>query len=391
LLNKLNSANNKTKNVNNNTNSSKTDSSKESTETKTNTNVVTDKKTNDATNKALKNLLNKLDNNNKTNNTSKTDSTSKTDKNTDINEIVKNLNIDNYETLNGKVDKNKQQSSNCWLLSAINTLIDDGEGALNDIVHISNSGEITVTFKTSNILFYDEKGEAKTINISSTPIVINPSELNKSTYNGYTLSLGDQEVRAIEIAYYKLVQKYNLAENQTNAAGLQLLYGDKIDTYITSAGLYASGETELAFLYQYLYPTIEDLDLSKYNKKNITAGIAANTNSGVTCNDSEYEAYLSFKKDILIESGKYSESEVEKAYNTCLKRQNYGTYNTGMYTVDVPTKSGGTVTLYDSHAYTVTGISNGYVTLINPHDNSKSFEISELYFKMIFNQISIVK
>ena len=378
------------KNISNTT--TKTDTAKENSETKNNTNVISDKNKSKEINKTLKNILNKLDEANKPKNTNKTNNSNKTNNNSNksIDEVIKGLNIYDYETINGKVDETLQQASNCWLLSAINTFIDDGEGALKNIVKVSNSGEITVTFKSSKIYFYDKNGELKLVEVKPTPITVTPEELNQTSYNGYYLALGDQEVRAIEIAYYKLVSSENLDEMQTNGAGLQLLYGDNVETFVSFASYYASGDTELASLYQYLYETIENVDLNKYKNKNATAITSATSETGATLSSSGYKSYLDYKKDLLLEGGKFTASDIENAYNICLNRKDYGVYNTGLYGVEVPTKDGKTMLVYDVHAYTITNISNGYVTLINPHDNTVSYEIPEVIFRLLFNQISVV-
>ena len=283
-----------------------------------------------------------------------------------------------FPELNNIIEVNEQgYFGDCWLLSAINTKLGK---SVSDIVHINKDGSCTVTFKPCTITTEDKYGNHQ-INVTSDPIKVSSSELQSTyygRYNQFKLSLGDEDTKAIEIAYLKLMENNGLDLNSlvdanTRSEGLKLLYG-KSDTcsYLNKTREVLSDEKiELYEILGFLDISFDFTDLEKLmsNCVAMTAGLYIDN-----LTSSEYSNYLKNSQKLLIKAG-YNENEVNKAIST-LKTRGYNS-------VSVPSKSGKNVSISFDHAYTVKSIKNGYVELINPWNNQESFEITELYFKLM--------
>ena len=283
-----------------------------------------------------------------------------------------------FPELNNIIEVNEQGSfGDCWLLSAINSKIGK---SISDIVHINQDGSCTVTFKPCTITTEDKYGN-HTINVTSSPIKVSASELQSSYYgknNKFRLSLGDEDTKAIEIAYLKLMENNGLDLNSlvdanTRSEGLKLLYGKSTSCpYMSKASeVISDDKIELYDKLGFLDMCFEFLDLSALmdNCLAMTAGLYIDN-----LTNSEYSTYLKNSQKLLIKAG-YNENEVNKAISNLKTR--------GRNSVSVPTKSGKNVDIRFDHAYTVKSIKNGYVELINPWNNQESFEISDLYFKIM--------
>ena len=311
-----------------------------------------------------------------------------------------------FEKANGKIEDNSQQiRGNCEFLAIINSLIDRNE-ELGEIMTVNDDGSIDIKFHNN---------DEKTIHVTNL-------ECSLPFYKIMGLSVGDKDVKALEIAYYKMLEGkgYSLKSiwkaTPSGHGALKLLFSpDKYVLRELSNNLSIdpdneSFKNELKLLkeklkngeidneeYKDMYSDLISgmkykekdrllyADLSKLN------GTYAFT--GTYSFDKRYLKLLNEKKQKLIDMG-YDEKEVTEAIKKVSKARAellIPEISSGRYYFKVPTKSGENVELMNGHGYTFLGVEDGYVKLRNPWYNQKIIEIPELYYKLIFEDIEYAR
>ena len=335
-----------------------------------------------------------------------------------------------YWELNGKIELNEQQTGDCWFLAAINSLT---EADLKNIMTINADGSVDVTFapytskSTASLVTtsIDEKGKEKKsvqkVHYSSTsePIHVDKTEYIENKYKNMTLSLGDLDVKVLEIAFYKLLEENGIDLAKYVDGGISAdafgLFGKNTTTYDsfcwnTHNDIYLKNKSSSPLLQiipifglstsvfnfimtralideQMMGNTyLENMGLNVINQSSyVTAGTLL---SNMEFNEKEYSMWIDYKKSVLINMGGFQESEVEEAATLCKR---LGRETKDGILVNIKNKEGNDQWIYGSHAYTVKGYKNGYVELVNPHNNAESFEISEVLFRLLFGNIVISK
>ena len=310
------------------------------------------------------------------------------------------------ENANGNIENNFQGiRGNCEFLAVINSFIDKGEN-LKDVITVNNDGSVDVKF-------YNNDG--KTIHIENW-------ECTLPFYKIMGLSIGDKDVKALEIAYYKMLEdkgrslKYIWSDPPGGYDAFTLLFSP--DKYVirnlsnnsnvdvdnkdfkkelkSIETKYRNGEideetykfmrSELIHGPKYrIEDSLINADLSELN------GLQAFT--GTFSYGKRYLDILNEKKQKLIDMG-YDEKEVAEAVKRVSKARAeflIPAISGGRYYYNVPTKSGKNVELINGHGYTFLEAKDGYVKIRNPWNNQGIIEIPELYYKLIFEAITYAR
>ena len=323
-------------------------------------------------------------------------------------ESVKNC----LETINNKIDASEQGSiGDCWLLAGINTFLD------KEISHIVKYNEddksIDVTFQSCTFTI---QGHEIYTGDSGVTIKVEKEEYTSNLMpgmppnKGWGLSAGDEEVKAIEIAYFRLLEENGIDLSESNnimiqarnpRLALRLLYpSDKYDINEQDV-VYALIMSSRKSLFNQIKANpdafspsyIENMFKTKEIKEFIKTLKSRNNYSAVTNprqiykDEKDYTMFLeNFSLSLKLIG--YNEAEVDSAIDTCKNLTTVKGSEMNHVSVNIPTKDGGTYKLALQHAYTVKGYEDGYVQLINPWNNQEVVEIPEIYFLILFDNIS---
>ena len=336
--------------------------------------------------------------------------------------------LDILPDANNVVGMNQQGGiPDCWLLSAAGTKY--GENI--DIVtgNDNNSNTVKFSLDKQSITVTDKNGTHEISGIYE--ITVNNDEFKDDYFVGkdgttFKISSGDDKLQAMEVAFFRMLEQNNidlgsLNINNSAANGLTLIYGEA-DCMKSSVSYYELGDgssiykdvaTRLGFDNAILRITnqsnlisnkdeyekfkeetnktlleFENIENLVDNSKAVTANTAFDN---LKLSERMYSYYLDDKKTILKNIG-YDKKEVNEAIEICKDGRKFSEdTKDGSSTVTIPTQDGTTVDIYGSHVYTVVDAKSGYVELRNPHDNSKTFKIKEVYFKILFNELGYVK
>jgi len=309
--------------------------------------------------------------------------------------------------------KNLNTGGDCHLLAAINTY-KDRNGGLAGILADNGNG-YTVTFQNSGAAYSVRPKDAKNrleeflqnftmgikaLTVGNTqklqntdePIKISLDEIKKQAYQfkdgrEIQLSSGDADVKILEIAYYKLLEKNGVQgkqyiEGQKSNVGMQLLHKNT-KTYFRKA---SKNVVESASLSNIASQFKGECGLETLSLRARSSGVVNFCFSSL--NNEDFKKILEAKKDILIKNGADAE-EVEKALKHLLNVPRGSMNGRDGMTTKVPTKDGQWINIFGQHAYTLKGCSDGYVTLINPHDSSKTFEIPDVYMRLLAEDLTL--
>ncbi len=262
---------------------------------------------------------------------------------------------ENAPNIDGKIGDFKQgKTGDCYILSAVKALSLTEEGAKILSDSISNVGHgVVVNFKGG-------KSEINDVFISNEEIAT-AKEKSKNKQDN-SLSSGDDDVTIIELA----IQKYRLAEVAYDRRNNNIC-NDKLSEKVSKQNIIKGGSAA---------EIMELLTKRQASSENVFdnngKGILDNTEK--TLSESELNSRFSSRIANMLNEGPVVLS-VKKQENidepfVVDDRRNSKKNNQSDKMIQV-----GKVSLYKSHAYTVSGIDNNTITLKNPHDSSKDVKI----------------
>lgn len=229
--------------------------------------------------------------------------------------------------VNGKIDKDFSQgdTGDCWLLAAIKSISmkEKGQKVLNDSIKIDKNGDVTVTLK----------GGHKSYKFTQKEIAARTD-----------LSLGDMDVRAIEMAVDQYIKDMG--------------YGD-----LTNYRFSIDGNHE-TFAYKLLLGTFSAYDSEEKRKQENMMNI---------------NQFYSGQVNKIKFDNKKIDSFNDKNKIFCVST------HTMKKDVKLSSDSDSSVILTCNHAYSVVKSDKKFVYLINPWDSSKTFKITREQFIEFFD------
>ena len=236
--------------------------------------------------------------------------------------------------INEKVESSQQgYIGDCWLLSGLNSLSysQKGQKLINDAITVNDNGSYTVTFGGIN----------KDVNITD-------SDLLQARKSGL-YSTGDDDVLLMEVAFEKVIDDIQSGKIKIPGDTTNLSFIEKTDGQISSID--GGWLSDMIYLL-----TGDDLEFIT-NKSSFTAFL-----DEMEKNPQNYVAKLSFPSS--------SKGETED-FNSITDINGKEIYSLG---------DGG-------HAFAIKSVSNGIVTIVNPYDSNKEYQIS--YDELIYSARNI--
>lgn len=254
-------------------------------------------------------------------------------------EIITTPSISNTTTqsefdINESIEASQQgYVGDCWLLSGLNSLSysEKGQQLINDAITINDDGSYTVTFA----------GIGDSVNITN-------QDLKQARQSGL-YSTGDDDVLLMEVAFEKILDEIQNGNIKISGDTTNLSFLTADEGQISS--LDGGWLSDMIYLL-----TGDDLEFIT-NKSSFTEFL-----DKMEANPDDYVAKLSFPSS--------AEGETDD-YNTITDIYGNEIYELG---------SGG-------HAFAIKSVSNGVVTIVNPHDSSKEYQIS--YDELIYSARNI--
>ena len=219
------------------------------------------------------------------------------------------------------------------MLSGLNSLSysEKGQQLINDAITINDDGSYTVTFA----------GIGDSVNITN-------QDLKQARQSGL-YSTGDDDVLLMEVAFEKILDEIQNGNIKISGDTTNLSFLTADEGQISS--LDGGWLSDMIYLL-----TGDDLEFIT-NKSSFTEFL-----DKMEANPDDYVAKLSFPSS--------AEGETDD-YNTITDIYGNEIYELG---------SGG-------HAFAIKSVSNGVVTIVNPHDSSKEYQIS--YDELIYSARNI--